>query len=405
MSRPLDSCSPCRRRLAAQAARATEYRVELIDGLGGPYARARAVNSSGVTVGEAYTPDRVEHAFHHNGGTRDLGTLGGPGPGFDVNGRPRRRAGPATTWATPARPSGRDGHSPVRHPPRPKRDGVGHQRFGSGVGHAYISASVYHATLWRDGLAHDLGTFGGQYSTAYDINAAGDIVGSADDSTSTRGPPSGPPRAFPNWASCPRNLERRSLSTKPARSRFGVTSPAGRITPPSGTPFGHRPGHPGGEDSWAYDLNDAGIVVGWAELYAGYYHASPTRREHDRPRHARRVFQLRLRHQRPRRHRRVCPGCLRQWWAVRWVPCPNLPRCACWALPGARPVSTPSDERTCEGDDDATGYRAPNTQANAWRPLPAGGIRSPRLCSSAWPPAPVSPSRSRTSSAPAMSSS
>jgi len=218
----------------------------------------------------------VEHAFHHNGGTRDLGTLGGArSRAFDVNRAATPSAGPRRPGLLPPGLLDETGIHPLATPQGQSGTAWAINDSDLVVGHAYISASVYHATLWRDGLAHDLGTFGGQYSTAYDINAAGDIVGSADDL----------------------NLnERAALWTAQGISELGLlpggTWSAGRAINNAGQValWGDVAGGAnhaalwdagsvtdlgtlGGEDSWAYDLNDAGIVVGWAELYAGYYHA------------------------------------------------------------------------------------------------------------------------------------
>jgi probable HAF family extracellular repeat protein len=45
------------------------------------------------------------------------------------------------------------------------------------VGYAYNAVGHHDAFLWEDGVMQCLGSFGGDHSTAYDINASGQVVG------------------------------------------------------------------------------------------------------------------------------------------------------------------------------------------------------------------------------------
>ncbi len=115
---------------------------------GGQSSSAMDINDDGYAVGQASIPNGINHAFlWHNGTMTDLGVLGGPtwGPEY------------GSSWALSINNNG--------------------QVVGSSSTDSVDGAS--HAFLWENGVMHDLGTLGGNVSSADDINESGQVVGSA----------------------------------------------------------------------------------------------------------------------------------------------------------------------------------------------------------------------------------
>jgi probable HAF family extracellular repeat protein len=262
--------------LAASAlcASAAEYRVEPLGSLGGTYARATAISSNGLVSGYAYAGGPQEHAFLWQGSMGDLGTLGGPtSRGYDVN-----SAGRVVGWTTnssgqtlPARWTSA-GISPL-----PTLGTVGGAAWavneaGTIVGSSFVSAGVYRAALWNDQGVTDLGTLGGASSIAYDINAFGIVVGGAQDSDGvmqatvwTAGVPSAVDSLPGSQGSVARGI---NDVGQLILWNYGIARASfhdGQEMIDLGTL--------GGDESWAYGLNNLGQVAGWAELPSGIYHA------------------------------------------------------------------------------------------------------------------------------------
>ena len=190
--------------------------------LGGSYSFALGINDSGRVVGWADNSGNVSQAFLYSGGTLSaLGALGGGAQGIsaagqivgwsnDPNGVPRAcrysdgaaiELGVFSTgsysYALDINDTGQVvgyGDAGGEHAflyENGAMTGLGVQSGaaqkinsrGQVAGGQYFSDTVWHAFLFTDGTAADLGTLGGPKSWAYGINTGRQIVGSADTAT------------------------------------------------------------------------------------------------------------------------------------------------------------------------------------------------------------------------------
>jgi len=182
----------------------------------------------------------------------------------------------------------------------------GINNLGQVVGMSGLASGESHAFLWDSGVMTDLGALDGNLSYAYDVNEHGQIVGWAgtnlvadafvwDSGTMTA---IFPPEADNSWAYGINDAgevvgggpQGAFLWDDGVISNLGVPGRATSINN-SGQIAGIRRLQPtsngfiwqdgnltllgalGGISSWAYDINDSGVVVGAAQIPDGEWHA------------------------------------------------------------------------------------------------------------------------------------
>lgn len=133
---------------------APRFRITDIGTLGGRISRASAINDKGHVVGVSSTRDnKPQHAFYHDGtGIYDLGALG------PTNSQAHDISGSGIIVGTTTTPTS------------PQRGGPPYTGF-----------------VWKQGCMLDLGTLGGNESTALGVNEAGQVVGQSYRSDGTFG--------------------------------------------------------------------------------------------------------------------------------------------------------------------------------------------------------------------------
>ncbi|MBI4718963.1 MAG: HAF repeat-containing protein [Planctomycetes bacterium] len=169
------------------------YQIIDLGTLGGLTSVALGINNLGQVVGGADLPDGTRHAFlWENGVMTDLGTLGSDrySEAWDINNLGVVCGGSSfstSSW----RPFVWEAGTMTQLPHLSGQPGGDSNAYALNDSAQVVGSSLApgdtHAVLWENGTVTDLGTLGGSYSIAWDINSSGQIVGIA----STGGPPGG----------------------------------------------------------------------------------------------------------------------------------------------------------------------------------------------------------------------
>lgn len=206
---------------ATAAVEAQTYSVIDLGTLGGSSSRAFGLNDNGEVVGYAATATAIHAFLYSNGSMTDLGTLGGT-----------------------------------------SSQAYGINNSGQVVGLAYVDGLVYRAFLYANGTMTDLGTLGGNSSKANGINDNGQIVGL---SLSAQGGAAAFFYSNGTMTGISGANEAFAINTSEQIVGYNYSIQAFMYSNGTMTNLGTL----GGNQSVAYDINESGQIVGYADTVPG----------------------------------------------------------------------------------------------------------------------------------------
>jgi probable HAF family extracellular repeat protein len=172
-----------------QAFKWSDNKLELLESLGGPYSSASAINAAGEVVGTAQISSGEKRAvLWRTKQPRDLGLLaqGNYSSARDINDKSDIVG--EGNLAPNGKPQAFFWHAGKMQqlPDLPGGTICGAQAINKNdaiIGSCDLPNGIAHGVIWRNGSIEDLGTLGGEDSpsTALDINAMGQVVGTSED--------------------------------------------------------------------------------------------------------------------------------------------------------------------------------------------------------------------------------
>jgi len=245
------------------------------------YSSASAINASGAAAGAAGGQSGSQPLVYFRGEVELLEELGGTHDYATSINEAGEVAGVCQSqpwWGSKAVRWNTDGTMTVIYPitgdEHDNAYGLGINNHGHVVGQSDVDGGMWHAFLWTEDTGIiDLDTLGGSYSAAKDINDHGVVVGWAgapfiwQDSEMTA-LPSFPGSEIPGGSANAIN-NHGVIVGESNGEHYGIIRAAMWDAEGNITDLGTL----GGIGSRAYDINDAGVIVGESQIETGHHHA------------------------------------------------------------------------------------------------------------------------------------
>jgi probable HAF family extracellular repeat protein len=264
------------------------YTVIDLGTLGGSISSARDINEAGQVVGFSYTASGRRAFLYSDGQMTELGTLGGSSSGATGINDAGQVVGTSTTGVGGEEhaflySNGQMTDLGTTLPDGACSDAVGINANGQVAGTYTLNCGQMpsYAYLYEDGQITNLGTLGGSYSDATDINDAGQVVGESGiaggDGTGHAFLYSGGQMTDLGTIGDPSNGSQAQAINETGQV-VGLLAPPYHAFLYSNSQMTDLGTLPGASSSIAYDINDAGQVIGDSstadEMDAGFLYSA-----------------------------------------------------------------------------------------------------------------------------------